>query len=138
METTKIEQELIGLEKQFWTAMRDRDVETATRLTDFPCIVAGPSGTMKVEEPAFRKMMEAPSYRILSAQVSDDAQVRLIRDDVAVVGYRVHEELIVEGKPVTLDANESSTWIRRDGAWKCAQHSESIAGDPFGRDRAKA
>jgi hypothetical protein len=50
----------------------------------------------------------------------------------------VHEDLTVDGKPVTLDAAESSTWVRRDGRWACAMHTEAIAGDPFGRDSAAA
>jgi hypothetical protein len=61
--------------------------------------------------------------------------VRLLGDDVAIVAYQVHEELTVDGKPVTLDAADSSTWVRRDGRWLCALHTEAIAGDPFGRDR---
>jgi len=47
----------------------------------------------------------------------------------------VHEELTVEGKPVTLDAADSSTWVRRDGHWLCAAHTETLSGDPYGRDR---
>ena len=61
--------------------------------------------------------------------------MRLLRDDVAILAYRVHEELTVEGKPVTVEAADSSTWVHRDGRWVCAMHTESIAGDPFGRDR---
>lgn len=137
MHTTSVEKELMGLERQFWKAMQEKDVETCLRLTDFPAILTGAQGTMQVDEAQFRQMMASPAYEILDVQLSDDAQVRLIRDDVAVVAYRVHEELQVEGKPLSIDANDSSTWIKRDGAWKCALHSESIAGDPFGRDRGK-
>jgi hypothetical protein len=28
-----------------------------------------------------------------------------------------------------------STWVRRNGGWVCALHTESILGDPFGRDK---
>jgi len=60
---------------------------------------------------------------------------RAVTDDVAVVAYKVREQLTVDGKPLTLDAADASTWVRRDGRWLCALHTESIAGDPFGRDR---
>ena len=59
----------------------------------------------------------------------------MLRDDVAIVAYQVTEELTVDGKPVTLNAADSSTWIRRNGGWMCALHTEAIAGDPYGRDR---
>ena len=61
----------------------------------------------------------------------------MLRDDVAVVAYVVTEELTVENKPVTLKAADSSTWVRRDGRWVCAVHTESLSGDPFGRDRSR-
>jgi hypothetical protein len=57
---------------------------------------------------------------------------------VALVGYKVHEDLTVDGKSVSLDAADTSTWVRRDGRWVCALHTESLLGDPFGRDRIRA
>ena len=61
--------------------------------------------------------------------------MRQLGDDVAVLAYKVHEELTVDGKPVAFDAADASTWIRRGGRWLCALHTESILGDPYGRDR---
>jgi hypothetical protein len=42
---------------------------------------------------------------------------------------------MVEGKPATLEAYDASMWTRKDGHWLCTLHTESIAGDSFGRDR---
>lgn len=131
-------QELMQLERRFWQAMKDRDVEEAKKLTDFPCLVSGPQGIGALDEETFTKMMTNGSYRIDRFDLSDGAQARMLGDDVAVLAYRVHEDLHVDGKPVSLDAAESSTWVKRDGKWVCAQHSEALAGDPFGRDRVRA
>jgi len=68
----------------------------------------------------------------------EDVRVRPLGRDTAIVAYKVHEELDVEGKPVSLDASDSSVWVKRDGAWKCALHTESLKGDPFGRDKSDA
>jgi hypothetical protein len=38
----------------------------------------------------------------------------------------VKEELKAEGKPLTFEAADASTWVRRDGKWRCA-HTESLA-----------
>jgi hypothetical protein len=64
--------------------------------------------------------------------------VRLVHDDVAIVAYKVKESLTVDGKPLTLEAADSSTWVRSPGGWVCAMHTEAISGDPFGRDRRPA
>jgi len=137
MATATVEKkELIQLEKEYWRALKDRDVSTAMRLTDFPCLITGPQGVGRVDKQAFAEMMKDPPYTIHKVEVSDDAQVRMLQDDVAVLAYQVHEELTVDGKPVAFDAADSSTWVRRDGRWLCALHTEAIAGDAFGRDRA--
>jgi hypothetical protein len=60
--------------------------------------------------------------------------VRSIAPNVAVVAYQVREELDVEGRKLTLNAADSSTWVHRGGRWVCAAHTESVLGDPFGRD----
>ena len=41
--------------------------------------------------------------------------------------------MVVDGKPLTLEAYDSSVWVRRDGNWRCAAHTETLAGDPYGR-----
>jgi hypothetical protein len=41
-------------------------------------------------------------------------------------------------EPVSIDAADTSEWVRRDGYWLCPLHAGSITGDPFGRDRAAA
>jgi len=133
-----IQKELLELERQYWQAIQDRDADTAMRLTDDPCIVAGAQGVARMERSALAAMMKGARYTLRSFELKDDAQVRLVGDDVAILAYHVHEDLLVDGKPVVLDAADASTWVRRDGHWVCALHTESLAGDPFGRDRVAA
>lgn len=67
-----IETQLVDLERQYWEAIRNKDVDAAMRL---------------------------------------------------------------EGKPVTVEAADTSTWTRRNGRWLCSVHTEALAGDRYGRDR---
>jgi hypothetical protein len=83
-------------------------------------------------------MMDDASWRIDDYSIGDEVQVRVLDSDTAILAYNVHEELTVDGQPVTIDAADTSAWVRRDGRWLCALHTESIAGDPFGRDRGVA
>ena len=134
MSPQAVENELVQLEKQYWQALKEKDFEAAMRLTDDPCIVAGAAGIASIDREAFKGMLSDPSWSVRDYDVSD-VQVRLLSDDVAIVAYKVTEDLTVEGKPVKLEAADSSTWVRRGGRWLCALHTESITGDPFGRDR---
>jgi hypothetical protein len=83
-------------------------------------------------------MMTGASWQLQEFQIEDGAEVRQLTDDVAVIVYKVREEMTVDGKPLTLRAADSSVWVRRGDGWRCAMHSESIAGDGFGRDQNKA
>ncbi len=135
MATKTIEAELLELEQRYWQAIQDRDVKAAMALTDFPCIVAGAKGVGSIDPKTYEGIMKSATYTLRRFEIRDGAQVRLFNDDVAVVAYQVHEDLTVDGKPVTLHAADTSVWVRRDGEWRCAAHTESIAGDSFGRDR---
>jgi ketosteroid isomerase-like protein len=138
MTSRTVEQELLELEKQYWQAIKDKDANAAMRLSDDPCIVAGGQGVGRIDRQTLAGMLTAAPYTLHDFTVSDDVHVRLLRDDVAILAYKVHEELTVDGKPVSLDAADSSTWVRRDGSWVCALHTEAVLGDPFGRDRRDA
>jgi uncharacterized protein (TIGR02246 family) len=137
MATRTIEAEILDHEKRYWQALKDQDVDAVLRLTDEPCILTGAHGVALIDRKTLAGMMKAASYTLDHIELKDGAQVRFLGDDVAIVAYQVHEELTVEGKPVTLDAADASTWVRRDGRWLCALHTESIAGDSFGRDRQR-
>lgn len=135
MTTRTLEAELLDLEKRYWQAIKDQDADAAMRLTAEPCVVTGAQGVGMIDRKTLEAMMKSTSYILNRFELKDGAHVHLLRDDVAIVAYQVHEELTVDGEPVTLDAADSSVWVLRDGRWLCALHTESIAGDPFGRNR---
>ena len=129
------EAQIIALEKQYWQAIKERDYQTALALTDDPCIVTGAQGVAALDHETFKQMMNAETWRLDDFAISD-MKVELIGDDIAIVAYKVHEEMSVDGKKVKLDAADASTWRRQNGSWVCALHTESLLGDPFGRGRS--
>lgn len=135
MDDQSIKTELLDLERRYWQTMKDKDARAAVGLTDFPCVVAGAQGVAKVDEQPFSSMLTAGNWTIKSFTIGDDAELRMVSDDVAILAYKVHEDLIVDGQPVSMDANDASVWVKRDDQWRCALHTESVRGDPYGRDR---
>jgi uncharacterized protein (TIGR02246 family) len=133
-EDKSVEKEVLGLEKKYWQAIQDRDVDAALRMTADPCLVAGATGVARVARATFTRMMENARYTLHDFDLQK-AEVRLVGNDVALVAYEVHEDMTVDGRPVKMDAADSSVWVRKDGRWLCALHTESLKGDPFGRDR---
>ena len=132
--TSTIEQEMTALENQYWTAMKEKDVEAAQRATTDPCVVAGASGVASVNANLFAEMMKGANWELKGFKL-DDVIVQPITDDVRIIAYKVREDLVVDGKPLSMDAADTSVWVRKGETWTCALHTESVLGDAYGRDR---
>ena len=130
------EKELFAFEQQYWEAIKNGDAALSARLSDDPYIVADAQDVRRIDRATLEKMFAGATWKLTAFELSSPI-VKLLTDDVAVVAYKVREELMVDGKPLTLDASDTSTWVRRNGRWVCAVHTEAVAGDPFGRDHRR-
>jgi ketosteroid isomerase-like protein len=136
MATATNERAILDVERRFWNAMVEKDADRAGRMTDERCIVVGAQGVSSIDGPTMAKLTEEGAWSLEHYAVDEEnAQVRFIGPDVAIVAYQVDERLVVDGEALELGANDASVWVRRDGEWRCALHTESLAGDPYGRDR---
>ena len=136
MDTTAIKRELMSQERAYWQAVKDRDADTMIRLTDDPCIVAGASGFTKVNQQMLKQIIGSANYTLDRFKIDEDgAEVVPLDNDTFLVAYKVHEELTVDGKAVSMDAADASVWRRRGDRWVCSMHTESLLGDSYGRDR---
>jgi len=128
-----IEKEILDLEHKYWKSLKDNDMATADKLTADPCILTGPQGASRIDKATFRKMMVNPTWVLLDYEI-ENPEVQQLSGDVAIIGYKVHTVSRYKGEEVTLDAADASTWVKKNGSWVCALHTESPLGDPFGRD----
>jgi hypothetical protein len=129
------DREILDLEHRYWQALKDRDGDAAKALCDESCIIAGPHGFGEVSRDQLGEMVPRANYELLGFDIDEDAKVMRLGNDLAIIAYDVHERVKIDGEEVGLDAAETSTWIRKDGKWLCAAHTESLRGDPFGRDK---
>src|SRR4051794_28745085 len=96
---TGIDRELLTLERQYWNAIKNRDGASATELSDERCMVVSPHGIGEIDRPALAGMVARAPYELKTYSFDDrEVRVRAVSDDVAVIAYKVHEELIVDGK----------------------------------------
>jgi hypothetical protein len=109
MATRTITKELLELELRFWQAMKEKDADAAVDLLDETGIVTGAQGATRLDRKTLVGMLKDQSWTIDDFEIADGADVLQLTDDVAVVARQI-----------------------------CALHTESIIGDPFGRDRLPA
>ena len=139
MGTDAKERDVLELERQFWNTMKSKDGATAGRMTDDGCIIVGAQGVSAIDPTTMEKLMADGKWDLEQYHFDEkNVRVRFVNDDVAIVAYKVTERVVVDGETRSIDANDSSVWVRRDGEWLCALHTESLSGDPFGRDKARS
>ena len=132
-------QEIVELENRFWQSIVDDDIDASVALLDERSVVTGAQGVTTISHDKYRAMARQGGRTwVLKSFKLDDVQVSFPADDVAVIAYKVTEDMEVEGKPLTLKAADATTWVRKQGEWLAALHTESLLGDPFGRDKANA
>lgn len=134
--STRQEQAIRDVETAFWNAMQSRDSSAAGRMTDDECIVVGAQGVSAIDSKAMAKMTAEGKWELKYFEFdAKTMQIRFVTDNIAIIAYTVKETLIVEDKSLGIKANDASVWVRQEGDWRCALHTESLAGDPFGRDK---
>lgn len=127
--------ELMDMEVQYWQAIKDGDTRTIVDFSHEPCVVTGAQGVASITKAQMKEIMEKQGQWTINNFQLNDVKVHMLDADTGIVAYTVHEEMTVDGKPVEFDAADTSVWVRRNGKWSCALHTESIHGDPFGRDK---
>jgi len=127
-----LKQQLISRENDYWMAVKEKNAEAAARLSDDPCMVVGAEGVRELSKNVLSGMLREATFEIHGFTL-DDVHFRRLGSDVAALAYRVNEELTVNGERIKLQAFDSSVWMKRNGDWICVVHTESLAGDSFGR-----
>ncbi|HWU76562.1 MAG TPA: nuclear transport factor 2 family protein [Rhodanobacter sp.] len=120
--TKEIEQ----LEHAFWKSLVDRDAHAAVAMLPNQSLMVSGRGAMRFDPAQYGKMLQDPGHGLLDYTLSD-MEVSFPTGDIAIVTYRAHQTMRMDGKEHTEDVVDSSTWVRMDGAWKCVAHTESAA-----------
>jgi ketosteroid isomerase-like protein len=120
-----VKDEIVALEKSYWDAMKKKDGRRTAELSGDPALVTGPHGVMKIPKAKMAKMTEEGEWT-LESYAFDNIEVSTPLPDVAIITYTVEQKVKMNGKPQTMRAADSSTWIRGASGWECHAHSESL------------
>lgn len=118
--------EIRDLEHAFWKSLVARDADAATRMLAPQALMVSSHGTLRFDPGQYAQMLQDPKHGLLEYTLSD-MDVLFPSADVAIATYRAHQTMQMDGKNLTQDVVDSSTWVRVDGAWKCVAHTESEA-----------
>ncbi|SDJ04026.1 protein of unknown function [Pedobacter sp. ok626] len=120
-----MENQILELEKRYWKAMETRDFDTVKKLTRFPCIVAGKDGVRSVDEASFKKMFDSGAGSQMKVLNISDAESDIIDERTATLAYLIELEYEVKDQKSSGKCACTSTWVKENGNWICAMHTES-------------
>jgi hypothetical protein len=118
--------EIENLERSFWQSMVDREPSVATGMITEPALMVSGHGPLAFDRSEYTKMANNEQHRLVEFALSD-MDVMFPTNDVAIATCRAHQKMEMDGRPLEFDSVDSSTWVKVDGAWKCAAHTESEA-----------
>ena len=116
------------MEQKFWKTLVDSDIEAAKEMIADECLVTGPEGTMLIDPDKYAEMMRGAQWTLDEFEFSD-VNVVFPNEDTGIIAYKVHQQGTVKGEEMDLNCADSSTWVRDNGGWKCALHTETILGE---------
>lgn len=120
-------QQIEQLEHTFWQSMVDNQPHVATGLLADTALMVSGHGAMSFDHAGYTRMANDPSHKLVSFELSDmDVLFTGGDGDVAIATYKVDQQVESAGKPMRMQAVDSSTWIRQGDAWKCVAHTESV------------
>ena len=117
--------QIVDLEKKYWQGMENHDYETVKSLTRFPCLVASKNGVRNVDEASFKKMFESGDGDKIKVLNFSDIETQSIGENGAVIAYLIELEMVNGIQKGPMKCACTSTWIKENGKWVCALHTES-------------
>lgn len=128
---TATKDEILALEKDYWDAMKRKDGKRASQLSGKTSLVTGAAGVTSIPKDKMGKMTEEGNWT-LEAYEFTDVEVVTPAPDVAIIAYKVKQNVTMDGRKQELRAADSSTWIRGADGWECHAHSETFLKDSKG------
>jgi len=116
--------DIMTLERRFWQAMQDMDLETAVSLLDSPSITVAARGVVRFAPDQYRAMAQSGNARITAFALFDE-QVIFPAPDVAVAAYGARQSFTVNGEHHDMVVYDTTTWVRKNGRWLACAHTET-------------
>lgn len=116
--------EIMDLERRFWQSMVDMDIDTAVSLLDAQSVSAGSGGIRHFDPDGYKELARSGDARLASFEFSDE-KVVFPTPDVAIASYKAKQSFTVDGQTQGMVAYDTTTWVRKNGKWLAAAHTES-------------
>ena len=107
--------------RAYLAAVQRKDGAAAARLTADGSLVVSGMGAMKVDSPTIERMIAEHDASRRYELDESSVQTVDIGSDAAIISYKLRTTM-PDG--TSTEAFDTDVWVRRDGRWQCALHTE--------------
>ena len=125
---TATKDQIIALEKDYWDAIKRKDGKRTSQLSGKLALTTSARGVSPIPKAKMAQMTEDGNWT-LNAYEFEDVEVVTPADDIAIVAYKVKQNVTMDGKKQDLRSADISTWVRGADGWECHAHSETFLQD---------
>jgi hypothetical protein len=117
--------EIVSLEKDYWEAIKRKDGKRTAQLSGQLALTTSARGLSAISKASMGKMTEEGDWT-LDAYDFEQVEVVTPAPHVAIIAYKVKQNVTIHGKKQELRAADISTWVRGADGWECHAHSETF------------
>ena len=116
--------EIMKLEAEFWQAMADQRPEQAAALLAAEAVSVAMFGIHHFSPSEYLSMAQTGPAKLTFFEFSNEKVIFPITD-VAVATYEVKQIFEMDGKSHEMICFDTTTWVRNNGRWLAAAHTET-------------
>lgn len=116
--------DIMKLETEFWQSMVDAKPKQAAALLTQKATNVAMFGIHHFSPAEYIRMAEEGPAKVTGFSFSNE-NVLFPTPDVAIATYEVAQAFEVNGQPQEMVCLDSTTWVRVDGKWLAAAHTET-------------
>lgn len=120
--------DIMKLETEFWQSLVDRKPEKASALLTGTATSVAMSGIHHFSPADYITMAEEGPAKLTGFSFSRE-NVLFPTPEVAVATYEVAQTIEMNGQRQEMVCLDTTTWVRRDGRWLAAVHTETLKQD---------
>lgn len=116
--------EIMQLETEFWQSLLDDEPERAAALLTETATSVAKFGIHHFTPAEYITMARKGPAKLTAFAFSND-KVLFPTPDVAIATYEVEQKFEMNGELQEMVCLDTTTWVRRDGRWLAAAHTET-------------
>lgn len=120
--------DIMKLETEFWQSLVDGAPEKAAALLTDKAANAAMYGIHHFSPAEYLKMAKDGPAKLTSFSFSNE-KVFFPAPDVAVATYEARQSFEMDGKAHEMACFDTTTWVKNNGRWLAAVHTESPRAD---------